>query len=133
MKIFLIYLTSFLVLFSCGRGNQDPTSSSILHDEIMVVHDEVMPEISTIHRLKKKLNAIENGDESRIQILILNLDEADESMMSWMADYKRPKGVDSLALTYLASEKEKIDLVSGDMKLAIHEGQDYLTELNSTQ
>ena len=114
----------FVFLSSCKPA--DPSDPNyILHTEIMVVHDEVMPEMSTIHRIKKKLKNLDTTGEE-IDQLVTNLDDADEAMMSWMADYDRPDGSDSLSLAYLRMEKEKISDVSRKMKSAIREGNEFL-------
>ena len=67
-------------------------------------------------------------------VLIKNLDVADESMMSWMADFGKfrsmNKAKDEEKITYLNKEKEKISEVSKMMKQAITEGTNYLSTKN---
>ena len=95
----------------------------------MYVHDEVMPETSTIHKLRKELKKIDEPD-SLSYALILELEQADEAMMQWMADFgtfrQMDKEKDEVKIQYLINEKEKIQTVSDDMMSAIAKAQEYL-------
>ena len=133
MKINLqlvLLLTTFVC--ACKPDLSNPKIEE-LYKEVMVIHDEVMPEISTIHKLKKRIRKL--GDNSTVSLeLIKNLDVADESMMSWMADFGKfrsmDKAKDEEKITYLNKEKEKISEVSKMMKQAITEGTNYLSTKN---
>lgn len=114
---------AFLFLYSCGGSGSDDPKVDAAYKSVMAVHDEVMPEMGTIHRLRKKLKAkVKEGMENdSIQTtamtqMISELDAADEGMMSWMADFKMPKDVTTEEqLSYLKKEQAKIDQVSKDM------------------
>jgi len=99
----------------------------------MAVHDEVMPEMGTIHRLRKQIGAKILGgvpkqeDKEAMIKMVKTLDAADEGMMSWMAEFKMPKQEsEAKQLEYLKSEQTKIDKVSKDMFEAIEEAQKML-------
>lgn len=97
-----------------------------LYDEVMEVHDAVMPEISTINKLKRTIRKIDPQDSMTVA-LIKELGDADEAMMSWMADFKPKKDQEeSEQLAYLASEKLKISKVSDQMLGSINKAKAYL-------
>ena len=112
----LIICFAILYFASCKHNHKTSASSDQpLYQEVMAIHDKVMPEMSTIHQLKKDLKALEKPETREI---ILNhvkeLDDADEAMMSWMADFKIPEDKNKEE-GYLLSEKEKIKQVSDVM------------------
>lgn len=115
----------FLLLTSC-KGTFKSAKIEKSYNNVMKVHDEVMPEISTINRLKKKLRKLEvNGDEKLG--LLKDLEDADEGMMSWMAEFKLDKdGSVNDQLGYLKKEQLRIEIVSIKMKQSIQAAQKYL-------
>ncbi len=124
MRLMLSILI-FTFLFSCRANFEDPNVQK-MYDEVMFVHDEVMPEISTINKLKRQIKKLEEQD-SLSQSMISDLANADEMMMSWMADFKPDKSKDVEAqLDYLSKEKIKIDKVSVEMKSSILAARNYL-------
>lgn len=78
------------VLFAAGcqeKSNQE------LYEEVMAVHDEVMPKMNDIYRaknsLRKQLEApgLSETEQERIRHKIAQLDSADEGMMVWMRKF----------------------------------------------
>jgi len=105
------------------------------YDAVMVIHDEVMPEISTITKtkkgIKKHLESLsETQTESREKALNLmhDLDKAEEGMWDWMNAFSKPSGSTehAEAVKYLNAEKVKISQVSKDMKSSIKAGKAFL-------
>lgn len=97
----------------------------------MAIHDSVMPEMSTIHSLKRDLKAIENADKKDLVYKkIKDLDEADEAMMSWMASFKVPDDT-SVVESYLRGEKEKISVISNLMFQSINDARGLLDSLQT--
>lgn len=118
-RLFLILIT--LLIISCGPP-KDPAYQK-LYDEVMVIHDDVMPKMTDINRAKKKLRKLKDGtNEELITLQIEQLDAADEAMMSWMHEFDAPE-LPSLAenLDYLNKEKTKIQEVSDQMLLSLKE------------
>jgi len=133
MKINIQLVSLFtLLVFSCKPDLSNPEVEK-LYKEVMVIHDEVMPEISTIHKLKKKIRKSDGESEVSLS-LIKELDDADESMMSWMSDFGKFRSMDDASseekIAYLNSEKKKISEVSRIMKKAIADGENYLKSKN---
>ena len=119
----IIYMITAGLLISCGPPKE--AAYQKLYDEVMVIHDEVMPKMSDIHRAKKKLRKLKSAEnEELITLQIIALDEADEAMMSWMHDFDKPDlGSLEQDLEYLSKEKEKISAVSDLMLNTITEAQ----------
>ena len=101
-----------------------------MYDKVMEVHDAVMPEISTITKLKKSLGTYAENNTATLdeatKTLILDhktaLTKADEAMWDWMHKFKQPeKGqnvedVDAYLKTELASISEVSDMMTTSIK-----------------
>lgn len=136
MNRVLIFLFAFTTLFAC-KSADDATAVADMHSQVMVVHDEVMPKMGDIYKVKKQLKLqlseqIESTDSTRSDLLmaIKDLEKADDGMMQWMSDFKSSyKGAtDAETIAYLKSEKEKISKVSIEMKEAISNGQKLMNQ-----
>lgn len=121
----LLLLT--VLLIGCQqKGNQE------LYDEVMKVHDEVMPKMNDIHKAKQQLkNEITNTPDitearkTELETIIVKLDSANEGMMVWMREFNPPpdsKGVDQ-ARDYLKKEKEKVEKVKKDITEALEKAK----------
>ena len=128
----LSVLTFLLLIFACKEKQTDIVINiSPLYDKVMAIHDNVMPEMTTIHALKRDLKAIEKPETKDIIIKnIIALDNADEAMMSWMADFKVPEDKSQEA-EYLKKEKEVIQSVGDQMYASIHQAQKLLDSLKT--
>ena len=128
----LSVLTFLLLIFACKEKQTDIViNNSPLYDKVMAIHDKVMPEMTTIHALKRDLKAIEKPETKDIIIKnIIALDNADEAMMSWMADFKVPEDKSQEA-EYLKKEKEVIQSVSDQMYASIHQAQKLVDSLKT--
>jgi hypothetical protein len=127
----LLTFIVLVLLMGCGNSVED------LREKVISIHDEVMPEMSTIHRLSKDL-ATAAGDSLRseaqrekIKTQIQALDQADEAMMTWMAEYKAPSAdvPKEEALDLLRQEKVKITSVRDKIINSISEAKSLLKEL----
>ncbi|MFZ1703596.1 MAG: hypothetical protein WAT79_04580 [Saprospiraceae bacterium] len=128
--IHLSILCMMIFAFSC-KHHHGPVANP-LYNEVMAIHDEVMPQMGPMNKLKKKLKTLkEENPESKDVILstIVLLENADEGMMDWMANFKVPEEANE-ATTYLQNEKIKIQKVSDDMKFSMVEAQNLLDSLS---
>ena len=128
MKTILPVLSFFILslVWSCGQKNQD---NQALYDEVMKVHDEVMPKMDDIYKLKQELKK-QIADSSNLAIekrrtieaTILRLDSASENMMVWMRNFNPlPDSLgEEKARTYLEEQQEKIEKVKEEMLEAIN-------------
>ena len=128
----LLFITTILLFGSCKPDLSNPEVEK-LYTEVMVIHDDVMPEISTIHKLKKKIKKADQDNADRLDIL-KDLEDADEGMMQWMADFgvfkKMDKEPSDVKIEFLKKEKEKITAVSKMMRKAIADGNQFLEDQN---
>ena len=130
---FFLMTVSFLILVNCGHS--DNLERQKAFDEMMEIHDEVMPEISTINKLarqlKKKIGLTTNQDSViMMKATLKRLEDAEEGMMDWMHELDVPgkKIEDAKAIEYMKKEKDKISIVSQKMKKSIESGKSLLGE-----
>lgn len=104
------------------------SENQILYNEVMKIHDEVMPEMETIYKKRKELNDriktdISEAEKQRLTALVNKLDSADKAMMDWMHDFKPVPDSEGeeKAREYLENELEKIKQVKETMQSAIKE------------
>lgn len=114
MKYYFLLLV--LGVLSCKNHSANTASpKDELYDSVMAIHDKVMPEMSKIHDLKRSLKS---SQDPKVNIVVLKnikaLEEADEAMMQWMAEFKVPEE-EGARKTYLINEKTKIQNVSDQM------------------
>lgn len=124
MKFPLSFLLGVILLCSCEQKK----SNQALYEEVMEVHDEVMPKMDDIYKLKQELKtqltdtlSIDEEKKKALESAIVQLDSASAGMMVWMRNFNPVP--DSLgeekARNYLEHEKEKVDKVKRDMLEAI--------------
>ena len=125
----VLLLVSLFLVISCKHQHGESTSP--LYKEVMAIHDAVMPEMATIHQLKKELKAIKTPASNDIILdQIKSLDDSDEAMMSWMAAFKIPEDK-TKEIPYLESEKVKIQQVSDKMFAAMKAAASTIDSLKS--
>jgi hypothetical protein len=132
LSLFALLLVA-LSIFSC-------TDPAELEDqawkEVMRIHDEVMPEMATINRIKRGLKAemadttatLSADRQTTLITTIQQLEAAEEGMMSWMEQVKSPAALretleHEAILSYLQDQQEKIEIVKRDMLTSIEAGQ----------
>jgi hypothetical protein len=111
--------------------NQD-TGNKALYNEVMKIHDEVMPKMDDIYKLKEGLKskiaaapAMAEEEKKKIEATILKLDSASESMMEFMHTFKPlPDSLgEEQARDYLEIEMEKVKKVKEVILESIEEGK----------
>ncbi len=128
MKMKLIFLLT-VILIGCGGPSQegqqqasDADSSDpnqVLYDQVMDIHDEVMPKTEDLHNLKQKLQEqiaatpdMVVEERQKLEQRIARLDSVDKMMMDWMHYFSLPDSLSSEAKReYLESQMEKIKQV----------------------
>lgn len=120
-------VVGLFVLAACGKGGEhqhsngdsatDDSPNQALYNQVMDVHDEVMPKMDDIMKLKRELqDKIANTPDmvverkEQLEQVIANLDSARNAMMTWMHEFNPlPDSVDQeKAREYLESEMERI-------------------------
>jgi hypothetical protein len=131
--IVYVLLLSFLV--SCDNTRQQVED---LQATVIEVHDEVMPKMDDLMKLKSKLNVIKVDSinllttESRVTAnnLISSLNTADEGMMNWMRNYdSMMQGMsEEEKLAYLIKQEVSIKKVKQDMLSAIAGASEFIAD-----
>jgi succinate dehydrogenase flavin-adding protein (antitoxin of CptAB toxin-antitoxin module) len=140
MKYFnLLVLLSFFII-GCGEATPEEIEQNALHESLYAIHDEVMPKMSQINRVSRSLkeykeeNKLDSLQRTQIEAALTKLEQADEGMMDWMHNYKKPskwRGEKSHEeiMTYLKAEKDKIVEVKNMMESSISEGESLLKSM----
>lgn len=114
-------------------------------EEVMKVHDDVMPKMADISRVRrilkehvKKNPDIATEKAAEINAMITHLDAADEGMMTWMGDwtdsqaqvqkYKEAKNHTAM-MKYLDMQMISISKVRDDMLHSIKSGEELAKSL----
>lgn len=140
MKKYLPILLLSLFFFTCGESTPEELEQDKMHDVVMEIHDAVMPEMSTINRISRSLKKfVENNQPdslhlSQIESSIAELENADEAMMDWMQNYKKPRKMrgdknHKEIMAYLKSEEAKISEVKKLMEESIEKGNALLESI----
>lgn len=120
----LVYLL-FVILFisSCSRPTENKTVvapdslNQVLYKQIMEVHDEIMPGMEKIYKLKQDIEVqiantpnLTRTHEKELELVITNLDSANNSMLTWMQQFSPlPDSAEVIkARTYLEHEFERV-------------------------
>lgn len=149
-QLFLLCLV-FTMILSCKQKaaeeeEQVPTepalSADLQHyeDEVMKIHDEVMPKMSEIQRLISQLNGIkakagENSEGTPVMIeglddALNSLREAEQGMMDWMKNYsdRKTKVTGDLQRVFYERELEKITQVKDNMLNSIEKANSWIAQ-----
>ena len=103
-----------------------------LYNEVMKVHDEVMPKMGDLYNLKKELEkkiadtpTMSEEKKKEIESIIAKLDSADQGMRDWMHHFNPiPDSVgEEKAREYLEDEMEKVKKVKADILEAMEEAK----------
>lgn len=133
--IFNCYLLAFIVFtfFSCSENKVD--ENQLLKDEVIAIHDEVMPHMGELKTLRKKINqkaedlhekdSIANSEKVKeLTILAKELDDAFEGMFVWMRQFKNSyEEMDEEEIKIYLQEQNKLvlkvrDDINSSMKAA---------------
>jgi len=107
---FLALISVFM--FSCKEdGKKDTKLETPQMKEVMAIHDEVMPRMSTIGKLvgelKPKIDSTETG--MQYEAAMKDLQEAHKGMMEWMQDFGDTFDSDEILNgKALSEEKQKL-------------------------
>lgn len=129
VNLIIVVFLICILQFRCTDPNAEVVQ---LEEEVIAIHDEVMPKMTDIHQLKKGLQSklSPEVDSNRLLNLILELEQADEAMMSWMDQYDAPDLTQPKEqnMLYLNQQKEKMIEVKNKMLTAITAAQSELNE-----
>ena len=147
MKTNTFLLLFFAVFFvvACNSGAKQQEAQEKVWDELMVVHDEVMPKMGEVNRLAQELAAkaaaLDSTQLDNKNALLAGaqaLEQADEAMMTWMSEVQNPDKLKEAGktheeiMTYLAGEKSKVDKVKEAILSSLQQGEALLQQAGAT-
>jgi len=124
-----------LIALAFSACNTEQSTQEKLWDEMMAVHDEVMPKMGDLNRLSREIRAqmdtvppIDTLQKLQQLDLLIRLGKAEEGMMVWMSELKI---LDDLRATkshkeivrYFEAEKQRIGAVRDSMMAGIEAGK----------
>ena len=128
------YMLGWIVLLVIGACSNEEAGEQWqdLQEEVIAVHDEVMPKMGAIaawsdslrqlqNQLQSEASAADSALTEAIEEQLLQLAKAEESMMDWMRNYTPPtkEQAEEEIMAYLQEEQQKINAVRDDMLAAI--------------
>jgi hypothetical protein len=103
-----------------GSGNQ------VLYNQVMDIHDEVMPKTEHLYNLSKELKAKmaeakTDEEKQQLQVRIAYLDSVNNMMMDWMHEFRPPSDTTDaeVARAYYETHLEKVKKVREAILLAV--------------
>ena len=124
-----------LIALAFSACNTEQSAQEKLWDEMMAVHDEVMPKMGDLNRLSRNIRAqldtvppIDTLQKLQQLDLLIRLGKAEEGMMAWMSELKilddlRATQSHKEIIRYLEAEKQRIGAVRDSMMAGIEAGE----------
>ena len=137
MKINFILLLMVLLTFSCKQEKKTEGPSQM--EQVMAVHDEVMPKMGAIGKLVGELNEKVDSTETglKYQAAKRDLQAAHKSMMDWMQGFGDRFDSDEILngkeLTaekqqWLKEEEEKVNKLKEQINTSIENAEKLLSD-----
>lgn len=130
---YLIALMLTIGIVACSEKKEAAKDElSLLKEEVIDIHDEVMPRMDAIFSYRSKAeNKLEaegltEEEAEQLRALIRQLDEADDAMMGWMRGFKMYESdlgdiTEEEVFAYYIGEKAKITEVKFQMLKALED------------
>ena len=118
-----VLITAFTItILSCERKVESQSQSANLMDEVMAIHDSVMPKMGALRTTRKALlEKADNTSDSTLAVMLLTkadeLDSAQQAMMVWMRQFNP---------TYYEDQKKMIQDVKDLMESSLADGKGLL-------
>lgn len=126
MKLIPIFM--FLTMFIACTSDTNKESETKIHQDIMAVHDDIMPKMGELNHLKREIAAYKDVvpmDNAELKDSLINgilmLSKMEDNMNDWMGNYKYPNPdiTHDEMLKYLTGQKDSIKLLSNDIYMSI--------------
>lgn len=137
MRLKLIGL-SLIIAGLLNACNSSGDANENLKDEIIAIHDEVMPEMGKLQSLQRDFlgQAEQLGQEdslsnketiTQLRDLADELEDAYDGMFVWMRQFDTDYGdmTEEEIATYLQGQKEMVEKVNTDIKEALKKAEEY--------
>lgn len=129
----------FLIIISSCKQEKKVVEGPSQMEEVMAIHDEVMPKMGTLSKLvaelKEKVDTTDTGKE--YEMAMKDLQEANKSMMDWMMGFGNRfdsdeilegKELSSEKQVWLNEEEEKVKEVAKKINTSIAKAEVLLKE-----
>lgn len=132
---FLLLLAFGFMLSFTACDNKDKEAETKLNQEIMKIHDEVMPKMSELNRMKRQVGAYKDAvpdDNAEMKDSLINaillLAKTEDAMNDWMGSYKYPNPdiKHEEMMKYLKGKQDTIKQISNDVFMTIAIGNGLL-------
>jgi hypothetical protein len=140
MKYLAVSFFAFFILIGCGQktdqhpghGDMEESPNRALYEQVMDIHNEVMPKMDEVYKAKVKLttrlNESPGPTESEKQDLrkkIAQRDSANENMMAGMREFDPlpDSAGEDKARVYLENELKKVTEIREKISHALAEAQ----------
>lgn len=133
MRLIFTYFTivfTAIILFSCSGEKVD--ENQLLKDEVIAIHDEVMPYMGELKTFRKKINEKaddlleENAEVNsekvlELKLLAKDLDDSFEGMFVWMRQFKNnyEEMSEEEIKSYLQEQKVMVTKVRDDINVSM--------------
>ena len=128
-----LILSAVFMLNSCGPNLEEENKK--MREELLAVHDEVMPQMGKLKSFEKKANhkleelntqvPVDSTEVEKFKDLALRLNSAYEGMFVWMRQYDTEDGEkDPITVkTYLEEQMIQVTEVNQNIKNALLEAE----------
>ncbi len=135
-KTLTFTLLTLIWLMSCDEKKKE--AKDVLYDQVMEVHDEIMPKMGDIMKYKKQLKIKMEGLAAdpemnaekieKVKQAITELDNSHEDMMAWMREFNPDfEGmVTEEVMQYLNEQKVKIEQVGKETYAALNSAEELI-------
>ena len=136
---FALGLVVTILIFNCGKKGDDHSnhsngdevsSNQVLYNQIMDIHDEVMPKTEEIYNITKQLKTALNEATTGAEKMLLErqisyFDSVNNMMMDWMHEFKTLPDTtnEETARAYYETHLEKVKLVREAILAAVDKGK----------
>lgn len=134
-----LFFVLAILNIACNNSANQTVEQQQAWDQMMAVHDDVMPKTSDLNRmttqLRTKIAALDSTQQdtkNKMMDAIQALERAEEGMMSWMAEVQDPEilrgehKTHAEIMRYLEEEKDKVDRVQADIIASLDQGKQLL-------
>jgi len=138
----MLYIRLFVLLLVLNFPSCQTNEAEVLHNEIMDIHDEVMPKTSEIAYLymafRKKVqtdSTISQDQKMELQKQADDLEKAEDEMMVWMNDYIPPHKMETSKnkkeiIDYLLEQKKIISEIKVHTNTSLALGEKWKEKLS---
>ena len=134
-RTFFLFLALGFVLSFTACDNKDKEAETLLNQEIIKVHDEVMPKMGELNRMKRQIGAYKDAvsdDNAAMKDSLINaillLSKTEDNMNDWMNGYKYPNPdlKHGELMKYLEGKKDTIKQINNEVFMTIAIGNGLL-------